>query len=354
MSHCKPLNWIWGLPPLLFVTLLALYGVPLQIERDLSARTETKLRDAGHAWASARFDGRDATLEGLSFSRTELDRALETIGAVWGVRKVEDRTKLIASPETYTWWAIKKERRLKIRGHVPTKKVRRTILGFVKAAMPDLEVDDKMVLAGGSPPPKLWLGSVSFALLQLGQLRSGTIHLAGNSLKITGEAETAQSFQAVKTALTKQLPAGMTLAENVVTPPVVDPFSWRVKYLNGVVSLNGYVPDEAAKARILMQARNLFPDAKVNDEMELAVGAPEGWLWAVSASLIQLHRLESGRVRLKGTRLEIEGIAADKKTAQDVAASIRHGLPSSYRTTEIISISKKPKPAEVPTNGRSG
>lgn len=340
MFHCQPSKWFWGLPPVLLVAVFALYGVRLQIERDLSARTAVKLSEAGHPWARARFNGRDAILEGLSFSRTELDQALKTVGALWGVRAVEDRTKLIVSPETYIWWAIKKEQRLKIRGHAPTKKVRRTILGIVKAAMPDLEVDDKMVLAGGSPPPQVWLGSVSFALRQLGHLRNGTIHLSGNDLAITGEAETTQSYQAVKTALKKQLPAGMTLTGDNVTPPAVNPFSWRVKYLNRVISLNGYTPSEAARAQILAQTRNLFPGAKVNDAMELAVGAPDDWLWAVSASLMQLHRLESGRVRLKGTRLEIEGIAPDKETAEDVAASVRHGLPSSFRSTEKINVRK--------------
>ncbi|GBE42243.1 BON domain protein [bacterium BMS3Bbin10] len=354
MFHCKPLKWFWGIPPVLLVIAFALYGVPLQIERDLSARTAAKLREAGHSWADARFNSRDAILEGLSFSRTELDQALDTVRAVWGVRMVEDRTKLIASPETYVWWAIKKERRLKIRGHAPTNKVRRTILGFVKAAMPDLEVDDKTVLAGGSPPPQVWLGSISFALVQLGHLRSGTIRLSGNRLEIAGEAETTESYKAVKTALTTQLPAGMKLASDKVTPPVVKPFSWRVKYLSGTISLDGYVPSEAAHSQILAQTRKLFPGAKVNDALELAVGAPDGWLSAVSASLIQLRRLESGRIRMKGARLEIEGIAADKETADDVAASVRQGLPSAYRSTEKINVRKKAKPADAPASGRSG
>ena len=152
--RCHPLKWLWGVPLILFVTVLALYCVRLQIERDLVKRTAAKLHDAGHSWAIAQFNGRDAILEGLSFSRVELDAALATIRKVWGVRAVEDKSNLIASPETYTWRAIKKEKRLKIRGYAPTHDERRTILGFAKAAMPELRIDDKMVLAGGSPPPR--------------------------------------------------------------------------------------------------------------------------------------------------------------------------------------------------------
>ena len=354
MFRCNPLKWLWGIPPVIFVTVLALYAVRLQIEHDLSTRTAAKLREAGHSWAIARFNNRDAILEGLSFSRGELDAAMGTIESVWGVRTVEDKSNLIASPGSYIWWAVKKGQRVKIRGHTPTRNDRRAILGFVKAAMPDLEIDEKMVLAGGSPPPQIWLGSVSFALLQLGHLNSGTIRLSGTNLRIAGQAKTTEAYRTVKTALKTQLPTGMTLTDDGVTPPVVKPFSWMVKYLKGGITLSGYVPNEAARTQILEQTRNLFPGFKVVDVMELATGAPDSWLWAVSASLIQLHRLESGRVRLKGTTLEFTGIATDKNTAEDVAASVRHGLPSSYSSSEEVNVRKKPGPADAPASGRSG
>ena len=352
--RCHPLKWLWGIPPVIIVTVLALYGVRLQIEHDLSVRTAVKLRDAGHSWAVARFNSRDAKLEGLSFSRGKLDAALGTIESVWGVRAVEDKSTLIASPDTYIWWVVKKQQRLKIRGHAPTSKDRRAVLGLAKASMPDLEIDDKMVLAGGSPPRQLWLGSVSFALLQLGHLSSGTVRLSGTDLRIAGEAENTAAYRAVKTALKSQLPKGMTLVNDGVTPPVVKPFFWMAKYLNGTVSLTGYAPSEAVRTQILEQTGNLFPGYKLVDAMELAAGVPDSWLWAVSASLTQLHRLESGRVRLKGTKLEFQGIAADKSTAEDVAASIRHGLPSSYSSSEEVKVRKKPAPADAPASGRSG
>lgn len=345
---------MWAVPPIVFVSVIALYGVRLQIEHDLSNRTADQLHDAGHSWAIARFNGRDAILEGLSFSRRELDAALATIRNVWGVRAVEDKSNLIASPETYTWWAVKKELRVKIRGYAPNNNERRTILGFVKAAIPDLEIDDKMVLAGGSPPPQQWLGSISFALLQLGHLKSGTIQLSGTELRIIGEAKTTAAYREVKTALMTQLPTGMTLTRDEVTPPVVKPFSWKVISSNGTISFSGYVPSEAARTQIVRQTRNLFPEFKILDAMELAAGAPDSWLWALSASLIQLHRLESGRVKLKGTTVEFKGIAADKNVAEEVAASIRHGLPNSYTSTQEVKVRKQPKPANVPASGSSG
>lgn len=352
--NCRPSKWLWGLLPLVFVTALALYGVPRQIERDLTDRTAAVLQEKGLPWAIVTFSGRDAILEGLSFSRTERDAALRAIADIWGVRDVADNSNLIASPETYTWWARKEEEKVKIGGHVPTKDDRWAILGFVKAAMPELKISDKMVLAGGSPQRQAWLGSVSFALLQLGQLKTGTIHLAGTELNIDGEAKTTAAYQDLKTKLSTQLPSGMTLKSESISPPLAKPFAWRVKYISGTVSLTGHVPSEEIHIQILERTRNLFQGIKVVDAMELASGAPDNWLWAITTSLTQLHRLESGRVNLKDTALEIEGIAVDKLTARDVTASIHNGLPSSYRATENISVRKPQKPDISPSGKPKG
>ncbi len=354
MLDCRPSKWLWGLPLLVFITAMAVFGVHRQIERDLTDRTAAILQEKGLPWAMVNFAGRDAVLEGLSFSRAERDAALKAIEDVWGVRDVADKSNLIASPKTYTWWARKEEQKVKISGHVPTKNDRRAILGFVKATMPELKLSDKMVLAGGSPPRQTWLGSVSFALLQLGQLKTGTIQLSGTDLVIAGEAKTTATYQDVKTALSTQLPAGMTLKTESISPPVVKPFSWRVKYTGRTISLTGYVPSEAIRAQLLERTMNLFQGIKVVDAMVLASGAPGSWLWAVSVSLTQLHRLDSGRLNLKDTALEIEGIAADKFTASDVSASIRLGLPSSYRASEKITVRKIKKPNAPPSGKPDG
>jgi hypothetical protein len=319
---------------------MALFGVRGQIERDLSDRTAAILQEKGLSWAVVNFAARDAVLEGLSFSREERDSALHIIENIWGVRNVIDRSNLIASPETYTWWARKGEEKIKISGHIPTSDDRRAILGFVKAAMPDLKLSDKMILAGGSPQRQVWLGSVSFALLQLSQLKSGTVRLEGTDLVITGEAKTSAAYRTLKTALSTQLPTGMKLKSESVLPPVVKPFSWRVKFTGSVISLTGYVPSEDVHNQILERTRNLFQGVKVVDTMELASGAPEAWSWAVTASLTQLHRLQSGRINMKDTAIVFEGIAVDNNTARNVAASIHNGLPSSYKSTEKIEVSK--------------
>jgi len=344
---CRPAKWLWGLPALIFVTAFALYGTNRQIERDLAEQAAAALQDAELQWAIARFEGRDAILEGLSFSGKERDAALRIVGDIWGVRKVVDNSDLIATPETYSWFARKDENRIKIRGHVPTKSDRQAIIGFIKAAMPDLEVDDKMIFAGGSPAREQWLGSVSFALVQLGQLKKGAVQLSGPNLSVQGEAKSSEAYRII-TSPVGQLPKGVKLNVKNVAPPVVEPFVWRAKFTGSLLSFSGFVPSEKTREQILQRAKTLFPDTKVEDGMEIASGAPEDWLWAVSASMIELHRLESGRIKIDDTELELSGIAADERTIKDVTQSIQYSLPNAYSVREKLT-ARIDKAADKPT-----
>ena len=69
MLGCRPTKWLWGLFPLALVTAFVLYGLRNQVEQDLTDRTSAALRKAGLTWAYALFDGRNAVLKGLTFSR---------------------------------------------------------------------------------------------------------------------------------------------------------------------------------------------------------------------------------------------------------------------------------------------
>ncbi len=238
--------------------------------------------------------------------------------------------------EPYEWWSSRDEKRIKIRGLVPSEEDRKTIHGMIKANMPDLEIDDRMKVADGAPPKQTWLGAVSFALVQLSQLKSGVARLAGTDFYIEGEARTASSFAAINTAVATQVPHGIALKEATVTPPVAKPFVWTAQYEDGALTLAGNVPSDDLRARLLEDASRLFGKTKIIDHMELAAGVPDNWAEAVKASLHQLSRLESGKVSLADTALTIEGVAETKGIAADVAAAIKQGLPKSYDAKDSI------------------
>ena len=343
MTRCRPSKWLWGLIPIAFIAVLVIVGGPRLIEQDLQKRSSLALEKAGLPWALTSFDARDGALRGTAGSRLERDNALTVVQNVWGVRTVDDKARLLARVSPYTWWVSRKDDHIKIKGHVPSKDDRRTILGIIKANLPDLEVEDRMKRAAGAPKQQVWLGAISFALKQIGQLKHGTARLEDTTLSLSGEASSAAAHAAILKALKSDLPGGVTLKGNTVTPPAVSPFVWSANLAKASLTLRGSVPSEAVRIKITEHAKTEFARTALVDEMQLAAGAPEGWSTAVTLALTQLSRLESGQVALSDVDLMIEGTAKDEATAADVVKSVRGALPAIYKSSEKIDF-RKPEP----------
>ena len=96
---------------------------------------------------------------------------------------------------------------------------------------------------------------MSFALKQLAALKRGDVRLKDLDMWIAGEAEDVASYRAVKSALANSLPKGIKLTNDMVTAPVVSPFTWSAQLAEGRFVLSGYVPSEAARAELLAAAK---------------------------------------------------------------------------------------------------
>jgi len=336
MSSLRPSKWLWGLIPLSFIAVMFLVGVAPHIEQDVEQRSSLALAQADFSWATTEVKGRDVVLKGHAADAEERDSALEIVRGVWGIRVVQDKVALLETVSPYTWWARREGDLIRIKGYVPDGRDRRTILGIVKAMMPDLQIDDRMKRAAGAPPRETWVGAISFALNQLAHLKYGTAALVDEEISLDGEATTVESFEAIKASLASQLPAGVALKQDGIVPPSAKPFSWTAHYETGALTMTGSVPSHDARGSVVEEARGLFEDAPVVDRMELASGAPEGWSQVVITVLTQLSRLESGKVSISDTELTFEGLAADEVTASDVAEKVRIGLPAIYKSSEDV------------------
>lgn len=348
MSGCRPWKWLWGLIPLALIAFFILVGLREQIEQELEKRASLALKEANLQWAASSFRGRDGALLGTVENTAERDRALQVIAAVPGVRKVRDKAKLNLMPTVspYTWWITLKGDRVKIKGHIPSKTDKRTILGMVKANLPELKIDDRMKEAGGAPERQVWLGAISFALQQVGHLKSGTARLDDTKFSLVGEARSAATYRELKSALTSELPGGVGLKHDGVIPPVIKPFEWSAQLGAAALTLLGNVPDETLRAKLVAHAKAKFAGTAVIDKMQLGAGAPEGWSRAATEALTQLSRLESGEVALSDVMLTVEGVAKDDVIATDVAATVRNRLPAIYKSEERIE--PREGPLEVP------
>lgn len=345
MSSLRPSNWLWGLIPVAFVALMFLVGVAPKIEQDLQQRVSSALEQAEFSWATAALKGRDVVLKGKAADAEERDTALAVVGEVWGIRNVKDRVALLETVSPYTWWARREGDLIRIKGYVPDGRDRRTILGIVKAMMPELQIDDRMKRAAGAPPRETWVGAISFALNQLAQLKQGTAALVDEEISLDGEALSVESFESIKTSIAEQLPAGLALKRDGVVAPPATPFAWQAQYEPGAVTMTGFVPSSDARGGVLDEARGLFESAPIVDRTVVASGAPEDWSQVVVTVLTQLSRLESGTVSISDTEVTFEGVAADEDTARDVAEKVRVGLPAVYKSSEDVDHKRARQPS---------
>jgi hypothetical protein len=236
----------------------------------------------------------------------------------------------------YVWSARRSGSTLMLRGLVPSEDDRRTVLGMVKAHFAELEVEDRLKVAEGGPPKEQWLGAVSFGLKQLSHLKQGSARLLNDGLKLEGEARTAEDFTEVKKALTAPMPAGLVLLVDNIKPPVASPFVFVAALSPNALTLTGSVPSEDMRKTIKDWSRQYFERPTLDDQLQLAGGAPKKWDDAVEASLKALSQLDTGKVSLSGADLSIEGIARDKGTAIAVSYQLRRDLPALFSSSESI------------------
>lgn len=248
--------------------------------------------------------------------------------------------------KAYVWSASRSGSMLRLRGLVPSEEDRRTVLGMVKAHFADLEVEDRLKIAEGGPPREQWLGAVSFGLKQLSHLKQGSTRLLNAGLKVDGEARSAPDYSEVKKALAGPMPTGLTVLSDHVRPPLVDPFVFAATLGPNTLVFTGSVPSEDSRKDLKELSRHLFERPMLDDQLQLASGAPKRWNDAVEAALRALSRLDSGKISISGLALSIEGLAPDKGTAIAVSYQLKRDLPALFSSSESI----KWKEADVSGN----
>jgi len=332
---CKPWRWLWGLLALIPLTAFAIIANRSVIEADLLARSRDALKKAGLEWAGVEIEAREVKLVGRALDEDEQAKAMKILDETWGTRSVVNAATLIEKADRYVWSATKTDSRVQLAGFVPSERVRAQVLAAVKAGLPNAAIEDGMKLARGAPALEPWLGGIGFAARQLGQLKSGKAELEQMALTITGEATSAATYRALRTALSGNLPRGVTLMQSAIAPPTVKPYTWSARLAGGQITLSGHVPSEAAREEILAAARKGAPRARAVDEMQLASGAPADFLAAATVALGELASLEEATIEARDTALTIAGVAETAALVENARSGLKR-MPASFRVTDRL------------------
>ncbi len=351
--RCNWHRWLWGLIPLIALGWLAIVLERDRIEQDLAARAHRAVAESGSPWANVAVNGRDLLLTGRALQDDEPPKVEVVLRNVWGVRDVDNRAILPRKVEPFLWSARRRGNRIRLTGYVPDRATRQTVIGLTKAAMPGLDVTDRMNTARGVPPVDTWLAGLSFALKQLSSMRQGDARFEGLALSISGEAEDPAAFKSVNAAIKSGLPKGIQLANAQITAPAVSPFVWTAQLAGGQAVLAGYVAgNDSTRESLVAAVKAALPGISVVDRMEQAEGAPPGWASAAVALLREVAALDNGMVEMKDAAFTVSGVAPDQAKAQAMRAALRAALPTGFTLADQIRVREpvkatEPKPPEA-------
>jgi OmpA-OmpF porin, OOP family len=114
---------------------------------------------------------------------------------------------------------------------------------------------------------------------------------------------------------------------------LVDTYTWSATSEKRTITLEGYVPSEEVRAKILNQVRSRFPKDKIVDLTKLARGAPEQsfWLNGITFGLDRLTQLKEGKLGLSDLNLSISGEAKDLSAYKSAKAALDSAVPDNVK-----------------------
>ncbi|HEV2512997.1 OmpA family protein [Bosea sp. (in: a-proteobacteria)] len=159
--------------------------------------------------------------------------------------------------------------------------------------------------------------------------RSVSIRVSGRDVYLDGEAVTADG--ASKALAQLQSEFGVRRVLGGLTQVIAQrPYSWSATRQGNLVTLSGFVPDEATAMATLAAARALDPGLKVDDQQKVSFGAPVGFAELAALLMGDLGQLSIGKVGLDDSRYCVEGTAATPQSFQSLRERAASASPKGF------------------------
>ncbi len=247
----------------------------------------------------------------------------------------------IAAPATaagYVMSIVNGATSIDVGGFIPSEAARSALVDAVRARFPGRTVNDKMQVVAGAPEG--WQQCIVAGLAALQRLTTGKAELTDRRLSVTGTTDDYGVASSVP--LDVKAAAGQICeaqADIEFNGKVRDDLSWKaVHESTSQVLLQGDVPDDRTRVRLVETAQQLFPSTSVADQMRV-VGAPsDAWLPTAVKALEQLARLERGEAAVVAQQVTVRGLAESDQIAADVRSAVESGFSDGFQGTHAITV----------------
>ncbi|MFN0263399.1 OmpA family protein [Tepidamorphus sp. 3E244] len=275
-------------------------------------------------------------IDGTARTSESFDRLSGQVADVPDGFTLARREFLPPEAESFTWSAKIAANAVILDGFAPSADSRNRLVGVFTDARPGLEVQSTVGVARGPVSEEQYDGTINLAASILTLLNQGQAALDESIFSVRGVARDVDAFAAAN-ALVNRLPDGVELGSVEILPAAIGVLTWTATHDGGRLVLDGFIPDETSRDRILTQISDAKADAEVTDRMQIATGGEEAVVWedATRFALTQLLRLTRGQARLAGTELSIQGEAEDFDTYDVVTGELTASLPTGLQLGQV-------------------
>ncbi|MCC6735342.1 MAG: OmpA family protein [Bauldia sp.] len=322
-------------------------GVPVDDRTELArGAPDNFVRGVGFALRVLdNLDEGSVSLSGVSISVAGLSRDLShyestlsmLAGAVPGGFSVAAAAIEPPFVTPYVWQLSFDTARAEVSGYVPSASIGADVEARVRRAVGELPLDNRVTLASGAPEG--FAPFIEYALGVVARLGSGYVTLTGNQLQLSGRARTPEDYAALQAAATDPVPPGLVLIASEIQPSMAEAYVLEVVRSSNGLSLIGFMPSDDARTEVIAEAVRLFGAGQIDDQLQIADGAPRmDWIGAAKFAIGQAAALSGGSARISDNSYSITGAAATSAAYEGLLAALARTLPASLvLNTSLVS-----------------
>lgn len=200
---------------------------------------------------------------------------------------------------------------------------------------------DTSTIARGAPDGVAMDALFDTLIGELAVLESGMASLSGAELLVTGNAATAQDALSVSDAVEALSSASLNVVARI-DGAAASPFVFEVSQGEDAIDLSGFVPSEDRRQSVLEDVAALFPGRLVNDNLQVAEGAPAGFDEMVRVGMRSLGRLDDGILSVADGDVTLSGKAFYAGSIDQIRESTQSVTPSGFTLNADIVIQAPP------------
>ena len=134
----------------------------------------------------------------------------------------------------------------------------------------------------------------------------------------------------------------------VVAAPMPSPYTiTATKDKDSAIVLNGYVPNMDVHKKLVADAKTLFGDNKVTDNLKESKGAPAAWLETSELGLNKLKDVDYGEFAISDSDFNFKGYIGSSKAKKGLLSEFDSKLNSAYKGSYEIDAPAPKVVAEV-------